>query len=372
MILRHLPGNPGQKHNRVFQDYTEAILQRMRVLILGSVKEYAIERFYIQYLKEWGAEVTCYASADKVDEHRSRNLLNRILFRIGINKGYTAVNNEMLTLARDLKPDIIWVFKGMEILPDTLKKIRRGNLKLVNYNPDHPFIFSGKGSGNTNVTQSVGLYDLHFCYHEGLRQQIAGRYQLPAVYLPFAFDLSIDGFEKATLHPERKKICFIGNPDRFRVDTILMLSRAGFEIDIYGHGWQRTKLALNINIGIYDAVYGQEFWNKLRQYRVQLNIFRKHNLGSHNMRSFEVPAVGGIQLTPFSEEQAGFFEENKEVFFYRHTGELEDKCRYLLDLPDREANAIREAARRRSATSGYTYRDRGLLVYNTFKNALGW
>jgi spore maturation protein CgeB len=153
---------------------------------------------------------------------------------------------------------------------------------------------------------------------------------------------------------------------------LLNLLKAGFEVDVYGHGWKRTRLAIRKNIRIHEAVYGQAYWNKLRQYRVQLNIFRKHNLGSHNMRTFEIPAVGGIQLTPFSEEQAGFFEENKEIFFYRDIGELEDKCRYLLDLPGKEVNAIREAARRRSATSGYTYRDRSLLVYNTFKSAFEW
>ncbi len=344
----------------------------MRVLIVGSIKEYAIERFYIKYLKELGVEIFNYASADRVSGFRTQNVLTRILFRTGIHRGYVPVNRELIKMAGDLQPDIIWIFKGMEIYPSTLNQLKAGHFKLVNYNADHPFIFAGRGSGNRNVTHSVGLYDLHFCYHEGLRQRIASEFRLPAVYLPFAFDLSSEAYETAVRHTESKKICFIGNPDPIRVEILLNLLKSGFEVDVYGHGWNRTRLALKKGIGIQDAVYGQEFWNKLRQYRVQLNIFRKHNLGSHNMRTFEVPAVGGIQLTPFSEEQDGFFAENKEVFFYRDTGELEDKCRYLLDLPDREAYAIREAARRRSASSGYTYRDRGLLVYNTFKSAFGW
>lgn len=344
----------------------------MRVLIAGSIKEYAIERYYIRYLKEWGAEIFYFASADSVSGFRTKNVWTRILFRTGIYRGYEPVNRELIKMAGDLKPDIIWIFKGMEIYPSTLIHLKEGHFKLVNYNADHPFVFAGRGSGNSNVTQSVGLYDLHFCYNEGLRQRIAGEFRLPAVYLPFAFDLAREAYETAVHHTELKKICFIGNPDFIRVEMLLKLSKSGFEVDVYGHGWNRTRLAIRKNIRIHEAVYGQEYWNKLRQYRVQLNIFRKHNLGSHNMRTFEVPAVGGIQLSPFSGEQAGFFEENKEIFFYHHIGELEDKCRYLLELPDREANGIREAARWRSTTSGYTYRDRGLLVYNTFKSAFGW
>ena len=56
-------------------------------------------------------------------------------------------------------------------------------------------------------------------------------------------------------------------------------------------------------------VESSDFWKVLRKYRVQLNLMRPHNLDSHNMRSIEVPAVGGIGLFPDTPDHERFFEK---------------------------------------------------------------
>jgi spore maturation protein CgeB len=149
------------------------------------------------------------------------------------------------------------------------------------------------------------------------------------------------------------------------------LAKNGFGVDVYGHGWDKTPLRKFPGINISDAVYGQGFWKRLRQYRVQVNIFRKHNAGSHNMRSFEIPAVGGIQLAPWSEEQADFFSEGKEIFFYRDEDDLLKQVKNLLLATAETANGYREAARKRSLDAHYRYQDRALTVYENFKILIG-
>ena len=42
---------------------------------------------------------------------------------------------------------------------------------------------------------------------------------------------------------------------------------------------------------------------------------RIHNPDSHNMRSFEVPGVGGIMVAPDTKEHRIFFEVGKEIFY---------------------------------------------------------
>ena len=42
----------------------------------------------------------------------------------------------------------------------------------------------------------------------------------------------------------------------------------------------------------------------------------------------------------------------------------------LLNMDKSEALTIRNAARKRSLESGYTFQDRAITVYNTFKNLL--
>jgi hypothetical protein len=62
---------------------------------------------------------------------------------------------------------------------------------------------------------------------------------------------------------------------------------------------------------------------------VCLNLLRPQNQGSHNMRTFELPAMGGLMLTCRTEEQQEFFPENESCFMYADVGELKAKIEYI-------------------------------------------
>jgi spore maturation protein CgeB len=341
----------------------------MKILIVGSNKPWAIERFYIKYLKELGADVHLYPAPDIVFDNHSKNIFNKILFKTKIKTGYAEVNRGLIEQADSIKPDWIWVFKGMEIYPATLKLLGR-KYRLVNYNPDHPFVIASSGGGNKNVRDSVGLYHLHFCYNRNLQKQIEQEYKLPVVFLPFGYDLSAEDYQTINRESELTRVCFLGNPDKTREETVQLVADHGYPVDVYGHGWDKTTLRKHKNVIVFDAVYGFAFWKKMRTYRVQLNIFRQHNIGSHNMRTFEIPGAGGIQLAPFSEEHAFFFNENSEIFLYRDQQELLKKVEYLLNCSPQKSDEIRKAARFRSLDSLYTYKDRASIVFKTFQNLI--
>jgi len=343
-----------------------------RLLIVGSDQVWALERIYTKYLRQAGLEVELFAAPDDFHDWYKKSLLHKVLFRAGLAGIYRSINQRLLEKVRVFNPGAIWIFKGMEIFPATLHTLKEQGYFLANYNPDHPFIIAGRGSGNDNVTNSVGCYDLHFCYHGILQQQIEKKYKIPTVFLPFGYEISASDYENALTKEEINKICFIGNPDSNRIEIIHKIANKGIPVDVFGHGWDSTKLAGNPLITIHEAIYGTRFWAKLRQYRVQLNIFRTHNLGSHNMRSFEIPGIGGIQLSPFSDEQAGFFEEGKQIFFYRDEAELVAKLSDLLSLSPQEAENIRNSSHQRSLASGYSYAHRATTVYQTFKKYLNW
>jgi len=341
----------------------------LKILLVGSNKHYAIERYYVKYLKELGAEVFHFPSADIVFDFHSKNIINKVLFHSKIYSAYGPVNRQLINVAHSFNPDIIWIFKGMEIYPETLAKLRK-KFKLANYNPDHPFIFAGRGSGNNNVTKSIGLYHLHFCYQMSLQNQFEKEYGIPSVFLPFAFETT----DMVYTHPDKireiDKICFQANPDKYRVKKIEFLTEKGLEVDVYGVGWEKTRLRYNSKVKLLKIASRAEFWKKNQEYRVQLNLFRVHTLDSHNMRTFEIPAVGGIQLSPFSSEQALFFENNKEIFFFKDEEEMAARAETLLSLNWEEAKEVRTSARKRSLESGYTFADRAAIVLNTFQNLL--
>lgn len=199
----------------------------MKLLVIGANSTYAIERFYLNYWREnkRGIEVDFLATQNLFYEYYNKNSFNKILFKLGVSKIYCNINREVIKRIDLFAPDIIFIFKGMEVYPETLKYAKIRGIKLINYNPDNPFIFSGRGSGNINITKSIGLYDYHFTYSKEIKKQIELKFNIPTQLLPFAYDISDEEFEFCKKQPEKNKVCFIGNPDFYRAKLIYNLAK---------------------------------------------------------------------------------------------------------------------------------------------------
>lgn len=338
----------------------------MRILLVGQSQAWSLECHYQKYLAPH-ADVFTYASGDIFDEYYHSSIFNKLKFKLGISKIYDEITKGLLAKVDEVKPDIVWVFKGMRIVPKVLQQIKEKGIHLANYNPDHPFFFSGTGSGNANVTASIGLYDLHFCYDPRVAEKIEKDFGICTAILPFAYELADELYHEIKSQKEINSACFIGTCDDIRVAHVLELAKAGILVHTYGNNWAEMVPKDEKNIVLHPAVYNQEFWETMYKYRLQLNIFRPHNIGSHNMRTFEVPAVGSIMLAPDSPGHHEYFESEKEIFLYRSKEEMVEKARQILSLSEEEASQVRKNARNRSVVSQYTYQSRAMDALNSFK-----
>jgi spore maturation protein CgeB len=328
----------------------------LKIIIVGSDKIYAIENHYVKYLREKGAEILHFSAQSIFYDYYQRNTLNKLLFRSNLSGIYSTINKQFKKLVENERPDVIWIFKGMEIFPESLEWAKKRRIKLVNYNPDNPFLFSGRGSGNSNITRSIAIYDLHFTYNLAVKKRIESELNIKTSLLPFGFDISDTLYEDCEREEEILASCFLGNPDRLRADFILGMAQAGIEMCVYGKDW--NNFISHPGVRIYSPVYGAELWKILRRYRVQLNLMRLHNEDSHNMRTFEVPGVGGIMVAPDTQEHRLFFENEKEVFLFKNVADCVRQTQKLLELSTVNALKIRDAARMRSLNSGYSYKSR--------------
>jgi spore maturation protein CgeB len=332
----------------------------MRLMIVGSDEIYAIENIYVKYLRAMGIDVELFVSQKYFYEYYNKSIFNKLLYKSSLSGIITQINKKFRAAVEEYNPDIIWIFKGMEILPESLEWSRGRNIKLVNYNPDNPFIFSGKGSGNKNITNSIGLYDLHFTYNLEVKEKLEKDYKQQVVFLPFGFDVNDAQFRISSDQEENIKVCFAGNPDTDRAKFIDAISLSGIQIDLFGNYWNRFVNRSNINV--FGPVYGDEFLKVLRRYRVQLNLMRIHNENSHNMRSFEVPGIGGIMLAPDTREHRMFFEKDRNVFLFGDIHDMTQQIHNILDLNKEEAEKVRKFAREDSIKSGFEYKSRAKQV----------
>lgn len=340
----------------------------MKIIIVGSNKVFSIEKTYVQYLKEFNVKVIHFRAQSIFYGYYQKSMLNKIIYRAGFSSVLQKINKRLLQIIENEKPDLIWIFKGMEIFPKTLSAIKAMGVKLVNFNPDNPFLFSGKGSGNKNITLSIPLYDLHLTYDRSIAAQFLSDYRISAKVLPFGFTVEEEEYEICRKEKEIIKACFLGNPDVHRAAFIRQLADAGITIDVYGHYWE--KFLQHNNVTAFPFISETEYWKTLFKYRIQLNLMRPHNPDSHNMRSFEVPGVGGVMLAPVTTDHKEYFSDGKDVFLYTDKNHCAELLHYILNMTYSESQKVREFARKTSIEKKYHYRERTKTVLNFFEQLL--
>lgn len=336
----------------------------MKVLIVGADHELALERYFTDHFQYLGVQTHLINVREQLLKIIETSRIYRLIFFLIPGIFSKKISNELLKHISKESYTHVWIFKGIEILPKTIKKIKKNGQVVINYNPDHPFIRSSYFSQNSNVRKAVRHYDLYFSYSLDLCQKIKFEYDIDAVWLPFAVqDVYHSAVMKSKLSYECSKICFIGNPDKNRAFIINYLIQNNILIIVFGSNWSHF-LSPDKNLEIKETVSGIKYWETLRKYPLQLNIFRKHNVNSHNMRSFEIPSVGSIQIAPSSAENYKLFTKNKSIFFYDSNAELLQVCRDLLLLETETLEKLKTYTFKEfnSLDIGTTYLDRAKLA----------
>lgn len=343
----------------------------MKILMSSADNpKYLAYQFY-RFIKEELGEnnVLGFNHSDQFNEYHAKSIWNKIEYRIAPKRIENIISNRLIEVCESFKPSIVLIFKGMEFSSNSIEYLKSKNIFLINYNLDHPFEYFSRGSGNKNVLKSLPFYNLHLTYSEKIKKDMKSKFNYDNVeILPFGYALSDELFNEISEgFKENCSICFIGNPDDKRIQLIQNFLDEDLSVDVYGEGWDQSGLD-HKNLKIFKAVYNSDYWKTLRKYRVQLNVFRPHNYNSHNMRSFEVPAVGGIMLAPFSDEHQNFFNHGKEAYFYKNINEAISLSKMILQLSSKEAILIREGARNRSIKSGYSYQARAMQLIKIIKS----
>lgn len=330
------------------------------MLILGSTAAGALENFYVEGLRKCGIAVETYSTTDQYFSLLNRGLFNRVLNKFSPDSLFRPINKNLLSYLNKRSYDVILVFKGMELFPETIRQLKQHAVLTANYNPDHPFTFYAPGSGNQHIADSIVHYDVHFSYARKITEQLQQRFHTTAYCIPFGYNsnLAVPAANEGSKHAGR--VLFIGAFDQERARYLDKLKSS--LVDIYGEPkWRTRNLARPYLRKAYQnkALYGTDYAEAITSSLGILNLIRQQNRleDSHNMRTFEVPGYGGLLVTQRTTEQCAYFEENKEAVFFDSVGELHEKLDYLAAHPA-EVRAMKQAARNRSVSGGYSYDDR--------------
>lgn len=261
--------------------------------------------------------------------------------------------------------DVVIIFKGADFSRRTLEKGRKILPKAVwaNFNPDDPLNITSKGSTNRNIIESLGFFDLYCIWNRNLVETLITKGCRRTAYLPFGFDR--DFHRPAATNLKRDIISFVGTWDREREAVLSGISE--YDLRIYGNGWDRVSSVSPLKAKIVPrAIHQEELVDVAARSIVVLNWLRPQNRGSHNMRTFEIPAMGGLMLTTRTAEQQTFFPEGEACLMYSGRDELRSKIDWVIRSRD-----AAEKIRRRGieVVGGHSYDDRAKQLLGILSSA---
>lgn len=337
----------------------------MKILILFAGDRNSLGWSYGRAFKSLGHEITVLNPMDSLGSWRlwthrvSRRLLERqILYRF--SRSFLPKLLEAGTF------DVVFVGKGAWALPQLWKgyKAARPETTLVCYNADDPITTWSRGGNRPWVTEAIPAYDLYITYNESLVEPIRQAGARSVLRLPFAWDPSIHPMQN---FDDSADIVFVGNSDAYREEWLTALVEhplaADWRIHVYGRWHQVRSTALRRAIQPVQKT-GAEMARLTAGARVAINILRRQNEGSHNMRTFETPGCGGILASQLSAEQDTVFPDGQAAIYFRTPQEMAPRLAPFIGDLERLA-AMRTDARARVA--GETYLDRARVLLGTLE-----
>ena len=201
-----------------------------------------------------------------------------------------------------------------------------GEAFYVNIFPDDPLDTKNSVISNKNFIDCISEFDLFCIWSKKILKKLKKKFKSNILYLPFGYDsLNINKIIKKKLKL-KNQIFFLGTYEKERFVTLNYIIE---KKKIYGGNWSRFREKKIRNSVISNHIYGQKIYNLMNSSAITLNILRKQNLSSHNMKTFEIPAYNGLMLTTRSKEQNTFFKENISCFMYSTKKELNKKIRFI-------------------------------------------
>lgn len=260
------------------------------------------------------------------------------------------VNRDVATI----KPDIIWIDKGLFLYPQTFMRLREfiPGVKIIHYSPDDMI---NPQNQTSFYLRCIPLHDLHVTtksynvdelYNLGAKKVLfVNNAYAPEVHKPYELI-------KAEKEKYSADVSFIGAPERERADSILEIANAGIKIVIWGNGWAEF-ISPHPNILIKAGWFADEEYSKIIcASKINLAFLRKVNRDLQTTRTMEIPACGGFMLAERTDEHLKLFMENEEAEFFSDNNELKNKIEYYLNNDDARTR-ISENGMKRCIKSGY-------------------
>lgn len=333
----------------------------MRILIVGYDMEGALERYCVSALRKMGHEVQYHDVYGQITA-RCRFLYTPVLYDVEqavLRRGF---NRRLGGLVKSWSPDVVFVFKGLELTPETLANLRKlpNRPLLINWNADNPFDYATFNTSR-QLIEGISHFDYYFIWDRDLFKPLQEAGARAIEYLPFGYDAALHHPVELTdqeEHDLQAQLCFVGNYTPERAEMLSRLARS-YTLSIWGVSWNERLAAQD---PLREALcggwtYGEAMCRVFGAADIVMNFIRAQNGDSHNMRTFEAPAAGAFMLSTRTRDQLVWLPEKVGAAYFSDPDEMEAQVAYYLAHPD-ERQRIAAEGHRLITQGKNTYYDR--------------
>jgi len=298
-------------------------------MLVGNFDVGTLENSYQRAFKALDCQVVTFDIFDVINRNVRFGYLGRLFNRfVPVEPWIQKAHRELALKVMDIRPDLVLTFGQQPLRVGSLSLIRVStDANLIHVWPDTPLNL------NTHLSVCIPLYNHVANYSKEMIPVFRTLGAGSPLWVPLAGDPSLhpiaelNGRDKEVFEAE---ITFIGGwrPERERVLSQLK----DFELHIWGTGWGRCCRGNRPIMRAWQGrpLYGMEFAKAVAASKINLNIIDPTNYPAANMRFFEIPTAGGLQVSSPCPEMEDEFKEGEHIFYYHNIGELIELVRHLL------------------------------------------
>ncbi|TCN14066.1 spore maturation protein CgeB [Bacillus sp. BK006] len=334
----------------------------MKIIYIGHLnnKARACQRY--KALCELGYQVLAHTSVPKSRGYYDKpNLIDRVLWKIGIPRDTTKVNTKILNSLSEFKADILWIDKGNTIYPRTLKKIKKIHpiVKIISFAEDDMY---AKHNHTRFYKKGLKYYDWVFT----TKSYNTEKFELPSfgaknvIFIGNAFDRNVHKPIQLSEKDYKKysaDVSFIGSYEKERAGSLLFLAQNGVKVRVWGGGWENFQFTHSNLIIEGRSLFEEEYIKAICATKINLCFLRKINRDLQTARSVEIPACQSFMLAERTNEHLNLFEEGKEAAYFGSNAELLEKVNYYLKNEEKRIY-IENNGYKRCIEDGYSHHDR--------------
>jgi len=331
----------------------------MKILIAGAFSNFCLEASYKSGFEQNGHEVKVFdinkAIGRNVRFGKFGSIVNTFL---PVSAWIHKANRELVIMAKEFQPDVLVCAANNEVLPGSLAFLKSIlPVKTILIWPDTLF-----NLGKT-VLSAAPLYDL-VAAHSKAAVKVLGECGFKNVkWLPFAGDLDAHFGEPASESSLQYDLTFVGGnrPERERVIDFVLRTFPDLKVKVWGPYWNRTSNKAISKIANPSPLYGKAFTEVVRSSLISLNIIDDTNYPGSNMRFFEIPAAGGLQLCSACPEMEDRYKNGEDLFYYHSEQELAERIGWCIANKSKALEVARHFHDRVLKEDNYKIRSQQLL-----------